>query len=644
MSGFEIAGLALGAFPILGGVAKDSKSVLEKARSWWTFETTFSNFIADLATQEIAYRQVLKRLAEPLPLSDIEYDKLISDPNSTLWNDAHIQQSLRQRLPGTEYQWFMENLKDIYHSIVDLQKLLPLNKIYHLDSTSLESEIYRLQTSFSNDKTRLLGRITAINDKLHQYLDRAPDTLPQQNTKPKLSFRELQDQAHELYQSLVTCWQCNCPDAHNMGIMANPPSKTRRAGAGYFNILFEGGREKQQFRLLIKSKSSSEESEVSPQIDLEAVGTMQRQMRLKEQDKRVEKFGYDSSIGSLVAASSQFLVKPSESSEGKVILKQAPRKLQRRSASRNVDQYSLAVQSNLGSSTGVPINSTPISFTLDSAPGRSQSGPETLTDQNPAPSRVRFAIATRSEYTSISGNITNEIDMCLVAAKRTTASAKPVLSMNEGAHAIFEHDPADQGPLQGYKKQDIDDILRSTPSRVNRLYLGLRLAFSLLGLANSEWVPRTLQKEKIFLIRDQEPGGALLGPYISFSSRDMKQPTSRLWHARPTLFLLGVTILELFFGEVLERQSSWEDSLENGQVNEQTMFCSAFLWVGRAENAMKSFYGTEVGGTLTEAIRKCICYDFGCEDEIGTAQLVDAVYNHVIVPLERCCPQRFQKV
>lgn len=112
------------------------------------------------------------------------------------------------------------------------------------------------------------------------------------------------------------------------------------------------------------------------------------------------------------------------------------------------------------------------------------------------------------------------------------------------------------------------------------------------------------------------------------------------WHAKSSLLLLGVILLELFHGEALQKQSSWVESLdEDGEPNEMTMFCGAFLWVSRTQRSMVDYIGEELGGALHEAIRKCICFDFGRDNDYGDSRFAELVYKEVVVPLEKCCPQ-----
>lgn len=128
MSGFEIAGVVLGSFPLLCDSAKEIAGFLRKAKSWWQFETTFETFVSTLTTQEASYTLVLKRLLDPLDISDSEYNSLLRSPQCDLWHELHVQDGLRQRL-SSEYRWFMWSLTDLNQAVLDLQELLPIGKV-----------------------------------------------------------------------------------------------------------------------------------------------------------------------------------------------------------------------------------------------------------------------------------------------------------------------------------------------------------------------------------------------------------------------------------------------------------------------------------------------------------------------------------
>jgi hypothetical protein len=393
MSGFEIAGLVLGVFPIVCGAAKQLKPMFENTKSWWKFETSFETFTAAITTQEIAYRQVLKRLVEPLDITEQEYKSLTNDPNASLWHEPHVREGLQQRLQGDEYHWFMSNMVDLKTAVLDLQKLLPLNQVsrnhidncpfvntssrahdwmqvYHLDAVSLESELYRLQTSFSNEKDRLLSRITTINDDLHNFLDRAPEAPRQRTSKSKVSFRDVQGQARQVYECLAKQWQCSCPTSHVVGIGTHTilsPSRGAVHGSGYMSLLLETGAHRKQLRVQIEAPAVTEVVVVTPApekaastLDLGAAAGLKRQIESRKHKKSMSDAVTKHSISALAATSlSVPSAEKKEPSKSRSILKRAKQRFQKLPSSfLNAEQSNVATPSDGASLSAVSSNSS----------------------------------------------------------------------------------------------------------------------------------------------------------------------------------------------------------------------------------------------------------------------------------------------
>ncbi|KAL0937805.1 uncharacterized protein CTRU02_207536 [Colletotrichum truncatum] len=662
MSGFEIAGVVLGGFPILCDAAKDLKGILKKAKSWWQFEAAFDNFTSAIETQEVAYSQVLQRLLGPLDISDSEYESLLRNPQSTLWHDASVQYGLRQRLLGSEHRWFMSNLGDLNEAIVDLQKLLPLDQLYHLDSTSIESEIYRLQTSFSSEKDRLLERITNINDELHTFFDRASGVTRQAVQKLNFSFTDLHNQALTFYECLSQQWHCCCSIDHTVGITINPTTlkPIKRANLGFFDVLFETETKRKQLKLHIESfvatesKPDSLVEQPTPTINIEAVGDMREQMIIKKQIQSVSITASEKSVAALAFTTLSISGPPCSAPPRRSILKRMSRKLQKpRPAPVSNPAPSLHKSVSNGSSISSlnrSVSGTTVVLTDNSS---LSTAPESETPTSSIctldASKVRFGDAATKPTSTVPNDNTetgNPVDICKLATEtKTSESHRNILPVSAGKRIILQPESLDQSPLE---PQSIDAFLRATAMRYNRLYIGLRFALTLLSLATSAWVPTEPAKTDIFLI---SPGAASdkkaqtqpLGPYFARSARDICTTTSakhtKTWNAKTSLLLLGVVLLELFNGDTLENQPSWAESLgPDGQPNEMTTFLSAWLWMNTTQNTMKAWIGEDLGGALYEAIRKCLCFDFGRDDDYGDTRFAEVVYREVVVPLEKCCP------
>ena len=133
MSGFEIAGVVLGLFPIVCDTAKDLRGVFHDAQSWWRFEREFEDFILEIEKQQIAYSQILEILFDPLhQLSLTEREALEGNPNSPLWYDLRIQAVLKDRIRQKYMGWFMRQLDDINDALKELLSLLPIEKVRSL--------------------------------------------------------------------------------------------------------------------------------------------------------------------------------------------------------------------------------------------------------------------------------------------------------------------------------------------------------------------------------------------------------------------------------------------------------------------------------------------------------------------------------
>ncbi|KAK7417459.1 hypothetical protein QQX98_004579 [Neonectria punicea] len=129
MSGFEIAGLALGAFPLLLGSAKKARGFFEGTKMWWRFETEFDDFVSAVEREYIAFSQIIEILLAPLDISDADQERLLNDPDTTLWHQPDIQAELRRRIQSRYHEWFMTQLNDIINAVTELHGLLPIDKV-----------------------------------------------------------------------------------------------------------------------------------------------------------------------------------------------------------------------------------------------------------------------------------------------------------------------------------------------------------------------------------------------------------------------------------------------------------------------------------------------------------------------------------
>jgi hypothetical protein len=129
MSGFEVAGLVLGAFPLLVEGANSLQDVFSDVRSWWRFEATFESFISAVEAEYIKYSLTLNILVGDLDIDQDEQDKLQNDTSCTLWHAPHVQAELRRRVGSQYYGWFTRQLSEMNTALRELFAMLPIGKV-----------------------------------------------------------------------------------------------------------------------------------------------------------------------------------------------------------------------------------------------------------------------------------------------------------------------------------------------------------------------------------------------------------------------------------------------------------------------------------------------------------------------------------
>lgn len=173
-------------------------------------------------------------------------------------------------------------------------------------------------------------------------------------------------------------------------------------------------------------------------------------------------------------------------------------------------------------------------------------------------------------------------------------------------------------------------------SRRDRLSIALTLAYALLELYPTPWLPRIWGKTNVYFF--QRKNGELLteNPFVLRKAMPtsehswIKSSTSdtSIHDHSDALLSLGILIMELWFGETIETRSSWKEHCDNdGNAKELTRFMAAIEWQKRAIG--------EGGVTLHEITHRCIRGNFGPTTmNLDDERCVGAVYDGVVKPLE----------
>ncbi|KAK3485951.1 uncharacterized protein B0T23DRAFT_408034 [Neurospora hispaniola] len=183
------------------------------------------------------------------------------------------------------------------------------------------------------------------------------------------------------------------------------------------------------------------------------------------------------------------------------------------------------------------------------------------------------------------------------------------------------------------------------PSKAARLNIALMVAHSLLELFPSPWFPGDWDKNDIYF--SVSPDGSVNTEVPFLISRNDSTRTSNAQSqegresaaestshtSRPhdhgnILLSLGVLILELWFGQPLESQPSWQANFgRNGKETEFTKFNAAATW--------QRMVGDDGGPRLHSITHRCVHGNFGLDTQsLEDAKLIKAVYENVVMELQ----------
>lgn len=145
MSGIEVAGLILGAFPVLISLIDYGSETKKYAGQFWRFSRAYLKQRNAVRHCQTLFQLHLHELLQPLLADEVvdceEYDKLLQDPGGKGWDEEAIKVALSERLRGTHGQYLetLVNLQFVMVRLLDkwkvgdqkFKKYLDENKVAH---------------------------------------------------------------------------------------------------------------------------------------------------------------------------------------------------------------------------------------------------------------------------------------------------------------------------------------------------------------------------------------------------------------------------------------------------------------------------------------------------------------------------------
>jgi len=121
MSGFEIAGVILGAFPILISALKGYGELARKVGHWSSIRQEYQKCKNEINAQHVEFIGNLRRLLLTLGVDDARISRLLAGPGGEEWKDADLAYQLQDHLRDS-YDVFLGTIQDMNKAMEDLKK------------------------------------------------------------------------------------------------------------------------------------------------------------------------------------------------------------------------------------------------------------------------------------------------------------------------------------------------------------------------------------------------------------------------------------------------------------------------------------------------------------------------------------------
>ncbi|KAH7092033.1 hypothetical protein FB567DRAFT_420710, partial [Paraphoma chrysanthemicola] len=260
MSGVEIAGLVLGALPLLIHALENYHASLDILKDWHTVQRAYRHSLRTLGIQKVLFEGNVERFLLPLVVDDDELRVLMANPAGKGWENPELEKRLQQRLPES-YHLFIDTIVNINRIVEALKKELGVtnpsfqarvdkNGTVHKSSSRVDLlsranfEFQAKRIKFSLKKTsreRLFRELEEACNQMQKLLeidDQVATARQQRKTSQtaRLINRKMSDfwrHAKRLHEALIKSWQCGCVShTANLGLASVTSDRTE------FDMLF----------------------------------------------------------------------------------------------------------------------------------------------------------------------------------------------------------------------------------------------------------------------------------------------------------------------------------------------------------------------------------------------------------------------
>ncbi|KAK8199480.1 uncharacterized protein BKA78DRAFT_291122 [Phyllosticta capitalensis] len=252
MSGIEIAGLVLGALPLIIEAMKQYADGATTVKRFIFYEEPLRDLSLELRTQYVICQntceELLGGIAHPGDIAG-----LLQDMDGRLWERHDLKPAVKKRL-GRSHQEFVATMIRMGEVVKEIANKLKLDSTYHVQvdvSQKFRREYQRLKfTLQKSEYDELMKTVYRHNTTLSQLVDqslRHEQAQERYGVYSKLpDFRKIQKYASAIHSLIQKCFNCTCNNVHTASIRLDKPHEdlNKVRGIVRFGLLFSCTNEK----------------------------------------------------------------------------------------------------------------------------------------------------------------------------------------------------------------------------------------------------------------------------------------------------------------------------------------------------------------------------------------------------------------
>ncbi|KAF3050884.1 hypothetical protein E8E11_010750 [Didymella keratinophila] len=205
MSGVEVAGLVLGALPLLLVGLQFYAEGIAVTKRYWKYREEVNSLLDDLEAENAVYQNSIEMLLLGV-VDAVDVTEFLANPGDELWKAASFQRRLKKRL-GTSYDPYLSTIIKLEKSAEKFKERLKLSDTGQPQISQPQAfEEHYKRLKFSLSKSDYLDLITTIrhaNTVLHR-LTFQRQNIGNQQCGEKISvpdFRNINERAQGSIQS-----------------------------------------------------------------------------------------------------------------------------------------------------------------------------------------------------------------------------------------------------------------------------------------------------------------------------------------------------------------------------------------------------------------------------------------------------------